>query len=82
MFDSPRSLFLCCDASDKGVGAVLSHDMTQKEIVWCASRVLFETEKNYSNSEREALSIVFGIKRLASYLSGKHFTVITDHRPL
>ena len=82
MFDSSRSLFLCCNASDKGIGAVLSHDVEQKEIVWCASRVLTKAEKNYSNFEREALSIIFGMKRFSSCLGGKHFTVITDHRPL
>ena len=57
MFDSSRPLSLCCDASDKGVGAVLSHDVAQKEVVWCASRVLTKAEKNYSNIEREALSM-------------------------
>ena len=57
MFDSSWSLFLCCDASDKGIGAVLSHDVEQEEIVWCASRVLTKAEKNYSNIEREALFI-------------------------
>ena len=35
MFDSSRPLLLCRDASDKGIGAVLSRDATQKEIMWC-----------------------------------------------
>ena len=82
MFDSSRPLFLCCDGSDEGITVVLSHDATQKEIVWCASRVSTKAEKNYSNIEREALFIDFGIKRLSSCLSGEYFTVISYHRPL
>ena len=35
MFDSSRPLLPCRDASDKGIGAVLSRDATQKEIMWC-----------------------------------------------
>ena len=39
-----RCSFLCCGASDKGFGEVSSHDATQKEVMWCTSRVLTKAE--------------------------------------
>ena len=46
------------------------------------SCTLTPARKNYSQLDKEAFSIVFGIKRFHQYLSGRIFTIITDHRPL
>ena len=73
-----------CDASPFGVGACL----LQKEKsgffrpVAFVSRSLVASERNYTQIEREALSIVFAVKRLHQYLYGRHFTLKTDHKPL
>ena len=83
-YDATKPLRLACDASPYGVGAVLSqHDENGNERpVAFASRTLSSTEKNYAQIEREALSLIFGVRKFHQYLYGRVFTLFTDHEPL
>ena len=83
-FDQKLKVILSCDASPTGVGAVLAHQLSDgsERPVAYASRSLSETEQRYAQIDKEALSIIFAVKRFHQYLFGLSFTIITDHKPL
>ncbi|KRZ71620.1 Transposon Tf2-11 polyprotein [Trichinella papuae] len=83
-YNTNLPLQVTCDASPYGVGAVLSHvmsDGTEAPVAY-ASRTLTTTERNYAQIDKEALAIVFGVKKFHQYLYGRYFTIVTDHKPL
>ena len=83
-YDPNVPLVLTCDASSRGIGAVLSHrfpDGTEKPVGF-ASRTLNSAEVRYSQIEREALGIIFGVTAFREYLYGLRFMLETDHKPL
>ncbi|XP_064090807.1 uncharacterized protein LOC135204583 [Macrobrachium nipponense] len=84
MFLMKRSLFLTCDASSFGLGAVLeqeSEDGSLKPVSY-ASRTLTRSEKNYGQTEKEGLSVIWAVNKFHKYLYGRKFEIWTDHKPL
>ncbi len=39
-------------------------------------------QRNYSQVEKEALALVFGVRKFNDFLYGSKFHLITDHKPL
>ena len=74
---------LYTDASNTGIGAVLSQNVNgvEKTIAF-ASRSLNRHERKYATIERECLALMWSIKHFRPYLCGKMFDIITDHNPL
>ena len=83
-YDVKKPIQLDCDVSPYGVGAVISHvmpDGTERPVAF-ASRTLTKAEKGHAQLEREALSLIFEVKKFHKYLYGREFTLLTDHCPL
>ncbi|GJU44425.1 putative reverse transcriptase domain-containing protein [Tanacetum coccineum] len=68
-----------CDASHKGLGAVL---MQREKVIAYASRQLKVHKKNYTTHDLELGSVVFALKIWRHYLYGTRCTVFTDHKSL
>lgn len=71
-YDPSLQLKLSCDASNLGIGAVLSCVLASGEErpVTFISRVLNKAEKNYSVIFKEALAIFWAVRKLSQYLLG------------
>ena len=56
-------------------------DGTERPISY-ASRTLSPAEKNYSQLDKEAAAIMFGVRKFHTYLYRRRFKIYTDHKPL
>ena len=83
-YDPKLPLKVDTDASSGGIGAVLSHILPNGEErpIEFISRTLSPAERNYAQIDKEALAIVWALKRLHIYLYMRRFTLVTDHRAL
>ena len=81
-FDKP--FLLQTDASDRGIGAVLSQEDADgnDHPVGYFSRKFLPREQRYSTVEKECLAIKLGAQAFRVYLLGRPFTIQTDHRAL
>ena len=84
-FDPEKESEISVAASLVGLAAILSQVDPQTEeshVTTYASRSLTATEQRYSQTEREALAVVWACEHLHLYVNGKPITVYTDHKPL
>ncbi|MCP4343164.1 MAG: DDE-type integrase/transposase/recombinase, partial [Desulfobulbaceae bacterium] len=78
-FEPSRLTYLTTDASQVGLGALLSQVVDGKERpVSFAHKTLNEAQRNYSTPEREALAVVWATEHFEKFLLGRRFTLRTD----
>ena len=78
-FDPLKETSIIVDASPVGLCAIL---VQEEKPVLFTSRKLTQVEQRYSQTEREALSVVWACERLHFYVYGIDFEVVTDHKAL
>ena len=83
-FDPALQLGISCDASNVGIGVVLFHrypDGSERPIS-NVSTTLTPSQRRYSQIQKEALAVVFGLQKFHQFLYGRKFIMVTDYKPL
>ena len=74
---------LTCDSSGFALGCILSQDQNgEDKVIAYYSRVMSPAERRYCTTQKELLAVVQGCKTFKTYLLGRKFDIITDHRCL
>lgn len=82
-YDVSDKTQVIADASPVGLGAVLVQiDAKGPRIVSYGNRTLTDCERRYSQTEKEALALVWAVEHFNVFLFGKEFDLVTDHKPL
>ena len=82
-YDPKAKTSVIADASPVGLGAVLVQEgECGPRIISYASRSLSDVERRYSQTEREALALVWACEKFHLYVYGIEFDLVTDHKPL
>ncbi|GJR68738.1 putative reverse transcriptase domain-containing protein [Tanacetum coccineum] len=77
--EGSENFVVYCDASRKGLGAVL---MQREKVIAYASCQLKIHEKNYTTHDLELGAVVFALKMWRHYLYGMKCVMFTDHKSL
>ena len=79
-----KEFLLYTDASDTAVGYILGQldDDGKERVVAYGGRSMNTSERKWGITDKEGLALIEGIKHFQVYLTGKHFTVLTDHTAL
>ena len=82
-FDKDAPTEVIADASPVGLGAVLTQKQNNGPRVICyASSSLTDTERRHSQTEKEALALVWACEKFHPHVYGVPFDLVTDHMPL
>jgi hypothetical protein len=82
--DFTKEIFIRCDSSQFGAGAVLFqlNDQGQELPIAYASRKYTLAERNYCTFQQEAGAVVWALEKFACFFQGHPVTVQSDHKNL
>ena len=82
--DPTLEYVLTTDASDVACGAMLCQvaGPGDTRVIATLSHTFTKSERNWSTTEKECYGIVFAVKKLNFYLTGRAFQIQTDHKSL
>ena len=94
-YDETKPPYIETDASGGGLGAAIVQTRTSTNChrdespdnsilltIVFVSKSISSAEKTYSNIEREALRIIYGLKKFHHYCFAREVSIFTDHKPL
>ena len=82
-FEKNAPTKVIADSSPVRLGAVLMQEQRGEQVAVCyASRSLTDCERRYSQTEKEALALVWACKKSHAYVYGMKFDLVNDHKPL
>ncbi|KAL0366952.1 UNVERIFIED_CONTAM: Retrovirus-related Pol polyprotein from transposon.6 [Sesamum radiatum] len=74
---------IMCDASNHAIRAVLGQKIGKDpHVIYYASRMLDDTQSNYTTTEKELLAVVFALEKFRHYLLRTKIIVYSDHAAL
>ena len=80
--DFMQPFIVTTDASNIAIGCILSQGkIGEDKPIAYASRKLNDAETRYSTFDKEFLAIIWGCKHYRTYLLGRSFLIVTDHKP-
>ena len=72
-----------CDASDRGIGVVLSQKIEDQEhAIGYASETCTKSELHWTVTEKEAVALVWGLTHFHAYVYGNKVIIYSHHRAL
>ncbi|XP_055701773.1 uncharacterized protein K02A2.6-like [Phlebotomus papatasi] len=83
-YDPKLPILVAADASQNAIGGVAYHQYPDGSLkaFYHTSRKLTDTEKRYSQIEKEGLALIHAVKKFHRFIYGRKFTLYTDHKPL
>lgn len=77
-FNPTLPIIVAADASKEGIGVVISHKFPDGSIK-AIEQALTAAEQNYGQIEKEALDLVYAVKKFHKMIYGRNFLLQTDH---
>ena len=83
MHYNPKDIIVTKDASNFVLRAVIlpKESNSQVKVIVHALSTLLPAEKEYSQIKKEALGIIFVVKKSHRFIHGKSVMLLTDHQP-